>query len=171
MSRLPALAALLSLAGAAVALPSHAAGVAPDIPACALLASDEVAAAFGEVVAETERPPVGGAAGQGRMTTCFWMPADGGPGATVSLLVWSWPERHPAADGFLEAFRLAEHPDRLPPVAVAVGEEALWDGDRLHVRQGSVGFTLAASLNALDVPPDAEAKLVALGRQVVDRLP
>ena len=171
MSRLPPLAAFLSLAGATAALPANADEIAPDIPACPLLSSELVATAFGQAVAETERPPVGGSAGQGRMTTCFWTPADGGLGATVSLLVWSWPEGHPAAEGFLEAVRLADHPNRPAPAAIDVGEAALWDGDRLHVRQGSVGFTLAASLNALDVPPDAEAKLVALGREVVERLP
>lgn len=170
MRRLPNLFALIP-ALAALALPAQAADVAAEIPACPLLAPGEVAAAFGKPVAVAEQPPMGGAPGEGRMTTCFFTPADGGLGTTLSLVVWSWPPGHPAAAGYLEAIRLAGLPGRPVPVAVAVGEEALWDGDRLHARKGSVGFTLAASLNALDATPEAETKLVALGEKVAARLP
>jgi hypothetical protein len=172
MRGLPTLfALLLSLAALSPLLPAQAADGAAEIPACPLLTVDEVAAAFGKPVATTERPPMGGGAGQGRMTTCFFTPADGGLGTTLSLVVWSWPPGHPAAAGYVEAVRLAALPGRPPPVAVAVGDEALWDGDRLHAQKGSVGFTLAASLNALDATPDAEEKLVALGEKVAARLP
>lgn len=172
MRGLPTLfALLLSLAALWPLPPALAAEAAPEIPACQLLTSDEVAAAFGKPVAVTERPPIGGGAGQGRMTTCFFTPADGGLGTTLSLVVWSWPPGHPAAAGYIEAIRLAAGPGSPPPVAVAVGDEALWDGDRLHARKGSVGFTLAASLNALDPTPEAETKLLALGAKVAARLP
>ena len=164
------LAAFLALAAVAI-LPARAAEAPPEIPACPLLTVDEVAAAFGTPVTATERPATGGGPGQGRMTTCFWAPAGGRLGATVSLVVWSWPAGHPAAPGYVEAIRLAASPDRPPPADVVVGDEAVWDGDRLHARKGDIGFTLAASLNALDAPPEAEAKLVALGATVADRLP
>jgi hypothetical protein len=176
MPRLPTLLALfLTLAASHATLAAsvaQAAGeAAAEIPACPLLTPDEVVAAFGKPVAVAEQPPVGGAPGAGRMTTCFWTPADGGLGTTLSLVVWSWPSGHPAAAGSVEAVRLADLPDRPAPVDVAVGDEAVWDGDRLHARKGNVGFTLAASLNALDPTPDAEAKLVALGEKVAARLP
>lgn len=172
MRRVSTLLILLpALAAPSLALPVHAAEVAAEIPACPLLEPEEVAAVFGKPVAVAEQPPVGGAPGTGRMTTCFFTPADGGLGTTLSLVVWSWPPGHPAAAGYLEAVRLADFPDRPAPVAVAVGDEALWDGDRLHARKGSAGFTLAASLNALDPTPEAEERLVALGGKVAARLP
>jgi hypothetical protein len=152
-------------------LPAHAAETAAEIPACPLLSGDAIAEVFGKPVTAAEQPPSGGGPGAGRMTTCIWTPADGGLGATVSLIVWSWPPGHPGAAGYVEAFRASGYPDRAPPETVAIGDDALWDGDRLHVRKGDVSFTLATSLNALDATPDARPRLEALGAEVASRLP
>ena len=162
---------LLILLLLATALPGHAAETAAEIPACPLLSDDALAEAFGKPVTAAEQPPSGGGPGAGRMTTCLWTPADGGLGATVSLIVWSWPPGHPGAAGYLEAFRASEYADRPVPETIAIGDDAVWDGDRLHVRKGDVSFTLATSLNALDPTPDARPRLETLAAEVVARLP
>ena len=163
--------ALLLAATLFLPLPATA-EVAALVPACPLLTLDEVAAAFGKPVAAAEQEPMGGAEGEGRMTTCFWVPADGGPGATLSLVVWSWPPGDGGAAGFLEALRIVaeEDPGRPPVETLAIGDDALWDGDRVYVRKGGVSATLATSMNALDVTPDARVKLEALAGLVAERL-
>ena len=162
---------LLTLLLPFAAAPAHAAEAPADIPACPLLTTTEVGAAFAETVEAAEQAPIGGGAGRGRQTMCFWMPAGGALGATVSLAVWSWPPGHPGAAGSIEAIRAVADPEYPRPETVAIGDDAVWDGDRLHVRLGSVVFTLAASLNALDAPPDARPALEELAAKVVERLP
>lgn len=164
---LPAFALLLALA----APPAIGAEAPPDIAACPLLTTAEVGTAFAETVEAAEQEPLGGGEGRGRQTMCFWTPAGGTLGATVSLAVWSWPHGHPGAAGSIEAIRAVADPGRPPPETVAIGDEAVWDGDRLHVRLGSVVFTLAASRNALDAPPDARPALEGLAGKVAERLP
>jgi hypothetical protein len=146
--------------------------VAAVIPACPLLTPDEVAATFGIPLRSVEREPSGGGEGEGRMTTCLWTPADGKPGATLSLVVWSWPPGDGGAAGFLETLRILgeETTDRPPVETLAIGDDALWDGDRVYVRKGGTSVTLATSLNALDATPDAKAKLEALADIVAGRL-
>ena len=173
MNRHPrSLASALFLAATLFLSLPTAAEIAAVIPACPLLTLDEVAAAFGKPVAAAEQEPTGGAEGEGRMTTCFWTPADGGLGATLSLVVWSWPAGDGGAAGFLEALRIMaeEYPDRPPVETLAIGDDALWDGDRVYVRKGGVSATLATSMNALDVTPDAKVKLEALAGLVAERL-
>ncbi|MBN9020619.1 MAG: hypothetical protein J0H08_00630, partial [Rhizobiales bacterium] len=119
---------LLVLALSLAVTPLHAAETAPAIPACPLLAVAEVGAAFDETVEAAEQAPVGGGPGEGRMTTCFWTPAGGALGATVSLSIWSWPPGHPGAAGLLAAAHAADYPGRPPPEAVALGDDAVWDG-------------------------------------------
>lgn len=148
------------------------ADVAPAIPACPLLTVAEVSATLGVAVEAAEQPPSGGGEGEGRMTTCLWTPSGGRLGATLSLVVWTWPPGNGRALGYLAALReaAADFPDRPPFETVAIGDDAVWDGDRLHVRQGEVTYTLATSLNALDPTPDAKAKLEALADLVAMRL-
>ena len=59
-----------------------------------------------------------------------------------------------ALRGFLEALRplAGEDSDRTAET-LAIGDDALWDGDRVYVRKGGTSVTLATSLNALDPPP------------------
>ena len=164
------LAALALCAG--LAPPAAIAAVAPTVPACPLLAVEEVSATLGIAVEAAEQPPSGGQEGQGRMTTCLWTPSGGRLGATLSLVVWAWPPGDVHAMGTLAAIRgaAADFPDRPPPETVAIGDDAVWDGDRIHVRAGQVTYTLATSLNALDATPDAKAKLEALAELVARRL-
>jgi hypothetical protein len=146
--------------------------VAVAIPACPLLAADEVAAVFGHRLEAAEEEPSGGGEGEGRMTTCLWTPAGGGLGATLALVVWSWPPGDHGAAGLLETVRiLADETSERPPVeTLTIGDDALWDGDRVYLRKGGVSVTLATSMNALDATPDAKAKLEALAAIVADRL-
>jgi hypothetical protein len=152
--------------------PPSMADVASVIPACPLLTAHEVTAVFGGPFAAAEQEPSGGGEGEGRMTTCFWTPADGRPGATLSIVVWSWPPGDGGAAGFLETLRILsdESPDRPPAETLAIGDDALWDGDRVYLRKGGTSVTLATSLNALDATPDARAKLETLGAIVAGRL-
>jgi hypothetical protein len=168
----PDILAAVFLAGALFLPVAATAEVAAVIPACPLLTLDEVATAFGNPVVAAEQEPMGGGEGEGRMTTCFWTPADGKPGATLSIVVWSWPPGDGGAAGFLDTLRIlaAESPDRPPAETLAIGDDALWDGDRVYVRKGGVSATLATSLNALDATPDARVKLEALAGIVAGRL-
>ena len=86
-------------------------------------------------------------------------------------MVWSWPPGDGGAAGFLETLRLlaAEELDRTAET-LAIGDDALWDGDRVYVRKGGTTVTLATSMNALDATPDAKAKLEALATIVAGRL-
>lgn len=168
---LAALSLALALLLPGGALPASAADTPADIDACPLLTAAEVGTAFDETVEAAEQEPMGGGAGRGRQTLCFWTPEGGALGATVSLAVWSWPPGHPGAAGSIEAMAAAATPGRPAPEAVAIGDEAVWDGDRLHVRLGSIVFTLAASRNALDDAANARPALEALARKVVQRLP
>jgi hypothetical protein len=145
--------------------------VASVIPACPLLTPDEVAAVFGVPLAAAEQEPSGGGEGEGRMTTCLWTPADGRLGATLSLVVWSWPAGDGGAADFLETLRLlaGEESDRTAET-LRFGDDALWDGDRVYLRKGGTTVTLATSLNALDATPDARTKLEALAIIVAERL-
>ena len=171
-ARPPHILAAALLAGVLLPPLAATAEVASVIPACPLLTPDEVAAVFGSPFTAAEQEPSGGGEGEGRMTTCFWTPADGKPGATLSLVVWSWPPGDGGAAGFLETLRILadETPDRPPAETLAIGDDALWDGDRVYVRKGGTSVTLATSLNALDVTPDAKAKLEALAAIVAGRL-
>jgi hypothetical protein len=157
--------------GVGLFAPPSMADVASVIPACPLLTPDEVTAVFGSPFMAAEQEPSGGGEGEGRMTTCFWTPADGTPGATLSLVVWSWPPGDGGAAGFLETLRLlaGEESDRTAET-LAIGDDALWDGDRIYVRKGGTSVTLATSLNALDATPDAKVKLEALAAIVAERL-
>ena len=87
------------------------------------------------------------------------------------MVVWSWPPGDGGAAGFLEALRAlaGEESDRTAET-LAIGDDALWDGDRVYVRKGGTSVTLATSLNALDPTPDAQAKLEALAADVAGRL-
>ena len=169
--RPPHILAAALLAGGLFLPLAATAEVASVIPACPLLTPDEVAAVFGDPFAAAEQEPSGGGEGEGRMTTCFWTPADGKPG------------RNPVAGGLVLAAgrrrrcrlpRDAPHPRRggvRPATAetLAIGDDALWDGDRVYVRKGGTSVTLATSLNALDATPDAKAKLEALAAIVAGR--
>ena len=135
------LAAALLVGVTFLALPATA-EVASVIPACPLLTPDEVAAVFGRPFAAAEQEPSGGGEGEGRLTTCFWTPADDEPGATLSLVVWSWPPGDGGAAGFLETLRLlaGEESDRTAET-LAIGDDALWDGDRVYVRKGGTSIS------------------------------
>ena len=165
--RIATLALFVGLVSPQAALAAPAAA----IPACPLLTIPEVTAALGVPVEAVEQEPSGGGEGEGRMTTCLWTPVGGRLGSTLSLVVWSWPPGDYGAAGFLEALRAyaKEDPDR-PVETLPVGDDALWDGDRVYVRKGDVNFTLATSLNALDPTPDARRKLEALAGLVAERL-
>lgn len=115
---------------------------------------------------------MGGGDNQGRMTTCFWSPADGRLGPTLSVIVWSWPPGGSGATGYMEAFQTIaeEYPDLPAPEPLPIGDAALWDGSSVHVRKGDLTFSLASSMNALDPTPDARAKLVSLAEIVARRL-
>jgi hypothetical protein len=159
------------LVGATLLPIAATAEVAAVVPACPLLTPDEVATVFGSPLAAAEQEPSGGGEGEGRMTTCLWTPTGGKPGATLSVVVWSWPPGDGGAAGFLETLRLLaeEEPDRTTET-LAIGDDALWDGDRVYVRKGGTSVTLATSLNALDPTPDARTKLEALAAIVAERL-
>jgi len=148
------------------------AGFAPVIPACPLLTVEEVSETLGTTVEAAEQPPAGGGDGQGRMTMCLWTPSGGRLGPTLSLVLWSWPPDNGRALGYLAAIRNAatELPGRPTLETPAIGDDSVWDADRIHVRRGEVNYTLATSLNALDATPDAKAKLEALAGLVATRL-
>jgi hypothetical protein len=145
---------------------------AVEVAACPLLEAAEVEAVFGQTLVAAEQEPMGGGGNKGRMTTCFWTPAGGSLGPTLSLILWSWPPGGSGAEGYMEAFLgiAEEYPDLPEPEVLAIGDAAMWDGSGVHVRKGDLTFSLAGSMNALDPIPDAQSKLEKLAAIVADRL-
>jgi len=166
--RMVASTSALAALGAALALPGHgaesasAAHKATPIDACALLTSDEVSEAIGvKVDAGTRRDDgwvdndtVHGA----YSSTCFWRatadrnladPSLSMGGASYAILnVFSWPPGSQEAGSFLQKFRDAAESNLIPskPVPLKIADEALWWGDGVAVKSGTVAFGISVHL-------------------------
>jgi hypothetical protein len=153
-------AALLS----STALPSRAdgpGGVAEKIDACTLLLAPEIERVIGLKVDSGERKDEGPSPDGSYSSTCVWKirtsepaPADSdapmGGASFVILNAIRWPAGSDLARGFLAGFRAAAARGEIKhtPIPKSLGEEALWWGDGLAVRQHDVSFGISVFLQA-----------------------
>jgi hypothetical protein len=145
----------LLLIGLLLDAPASAAPSQP-LDACSLLRSEEISKAIGAPVG-TGEPQAGEADITGDVSTvCLWLIAENkdsradrsaplGGRSFVILNVHQWPMHSDHVHAFLDAFRQAADRGEIPNKIEArnFGDEALWWGDGLAVRQGSVSFGLS----------------------------
>jgi len=180
-----ALQVLLACLAMACAGPGQAASttaVPPAIDACALLTAGEVAALLGMPVMDGMRHDDGLTRIGAYSSTCIWKvrnerlrahDADASlGGADFAILnAFSWPSRSGAA-GFLQSFRSAADRHEIPmqPVDLDLGDEALWWGDGVAVRRGTVSFGVSVVVNSAD---RAQRRVweEALARKILLRIP
>jgi hypothetical protein len=126
---------------------------AASIDACALLTEQDISQVIGLSVDEGARKDDGAAADGSYSSTCVWKiravgasPAD--PNAPLNgesfviLNAVRWPAGSGLARRFLEGFRTAAAKGDIPhqPSPRTFGDEALWWGDGLAVREQDVSF-------------------------------
>lgn len=141
---------------------------AAEINACGLLSVDEIAADVGWRVNPPERNDLGTIADGAYSSVCIWKAA-ASDGQFVILNAVRWPRGKDMARSFLDAFHAAAERGDIPrkPVARALGDDALWWGDGLAVRQGDVSFGISV------YPPSSEHDPgtieAALARRILTR--
>ena len=141
--------------GTALAWSSSPAGVERlAFNACQLLTSAEIAAVVGVPVLDGQRQDFGvDEKLAGYSSTCIWLMRDDGDEANESkeliagrkfviLNAMRWTDADNHSPEYLEGFRRAARVGELPkqPVVRSIGEESLWWGDGLAVRQGTLSF-------------------------------
>jgi hypothetical protein len=132
---------------------SQTAQAAAPVDACALLRRTEISPLIGLDVRDGQRQDGGLQADGSYSSTCVWTirvgedaPVDPsaplGGRSFVILNVLLWPEGSGLARTFIEAFYRAAERGEIPstPAVRDLGDEALWWGDGLAVRQGDVSF-------------------------------
>lgn len=159
--RLRGLLSLVLLLAAAPMARSESAPAAETlrIDACELLESAEIAEVVGRPVGPGERRGAGHEANGAYSSLCLWTigatsadeqdPAAPLAGYSfVMLHVMRWPAGSGLSGGYLQAFRDAAVLGEIPatPIVRNYGDEALWWGDGLAVRQGDVSFGISLSL-------------------------
>lgn len=157
-------------------LPAAAASP-PRIDACALLDAAQIEKALGQAVDAGARHDAGIESNGAWSSSCVWKFAGSAPGQRggfVILNAMQWPPGAGRAHEFLDAFREAAAQGVLPraPVARRIGDEALWWGDGLAVRQGDVSFGLsvhAPHTPSNNTPGAAEERLAPLVLNRLDR--
>lgn len=141
---------------------SSAAHKATPINACSLLTADEVAEVIGVKVDAGARQDDGWVDNDtvhgAYSSTCLWrasadrnladpnLPAGGASFAILN--VFSWPAGSHEAGSFLQKFRDAAESNLIPskPVPLKIADEALWWGDGVAVKSGSVAFGISVHL-------------------------
>ena len=138
------------------AIPSRAeepVRAAEKIDACTLLLAPEIEHVIGAKVDSGERRDEGPSPDGSYSSTCVWKirtsvpaPADAaapmGGASFVILNAIRWPAGSELARGFLEGFRAAAARGDIThtPIPKSLGDEALWWGDGLAVREHDVSF-------------------------------
>jgi hypothetical protein len=174
-----AIAAAAVLAGLADG--AQSVGTASPRDACSLITAEEVSAAVGAKVGPADRQDSGETPDGAYSSTCIWKMA-GGPklsdradapfGGTgfAMLNTITWPGGADAAKKYLEDFRAAARDNLIDntPVPVKAGDEALWWGDGVAVRKGSVSFGVSVHTTT---DKAAERKMEeALAKTIAERL-
>jgi len=137
-----------------------AADAPPEINACALLDPAQIESVIGQAVEPGSRRDAGLESNGAWSSSCLWLlasehgkPSD--PAAPlrgrsfVILNAMQWPVGSGRAHEFLDTFyEAAEAGVISEPSPRQIGDEALWWGDGLAVRQGDVSFGLSLHLPA-----------------------
>ena len=135
---------------------------ATPINACSLLTSDEVSEVLGVKLDAGARRDDGWVDNKtvhgAYSSTCFWRatadrnmadPNLSMGGASYAILnVFSWPPGSQEAGTFLQNFRDAAESNLIPskPVPLKIADEALWWGDGVAVKSGTVAFGISVHL-------------------------
>ena len=150
----------LSLAAglSAVAFAALAQDKPKEINACDLLTDQEVSEVIGRPVEPAVRRDAGYEQEGMYSSTCLWrVAADKGKadptkpmgGASFAILnVQNWPAHRNPSD-FLKSFRVASREKIIssPTVELSgIGDEALWWGDGVAVKKGSISFGMSVHL-------------------------
>jgi hypothetical protein len=162
LSAVYSLAALTLALEASSAAPALAGAPSLEINACSLLLPAEISQVIGLPVEAGTRQDSGLEPSSAYSSTCLWKvklenppPADPtaplGGQSFVILHAMQWPAGSGLARTFLEDFRTAAAEGDIPrqPVARELGDEALWWGDGLAVRQGDVSFGISVFVPGL----------------------
>jgi len=169
----------LGLLFALLAIPALADQPAP-IDACMLLTADEIAAVTGKKVGVPIPQGGGSTAEDSYSSTCVWRIANDSDRATVDaplqgsnyamLNAWSWLPGNPGPAKFLQEFRDAAKSNLIDmvPVPVQAGDEALYWGDGVAVRKGSMSFGISVHLQ--DGKPTEQSMETELAKKVLGRL-
>lgn len=149
----------LSFGSAAAAADSGLGADAEQVDACELLTSTEIADTVGLPVDDGINRDAGYEDDGSYSSACIWPidteasaehdPAAPFGGRSFAILhVMKWPAGSGQSGKYLEAFRDAARIGEIPgePVPRNFGEEALWWGDGLAVRQGDVSFGISVFL-------------------------
>ncbi len=148
---------LLACLSLSAAMPCMAATPATrDINACELLTSAEITAVIGAKVDDGRREDLGSQPDGSYASACIWMiRSDTTPRGRrfVILSAMQWPAGSDRAGTYLQSFRDSAEQGILParPSPRQFGDEALWWGDGLAVRQGDFSFGISVFM------PDAAA--------------
>ncbi len=172
------------LAGATLGLVAvfAQAACAASLDPCALASVAEVTVAVGSPVGPGRRADNGATASEAQSTTCLWVtpleegqPLDpsqrfGGRGfVLVNLMQWPGPtQARTFLSEFDRAFERNEIDSRPTPVDVGA-EEAVWWGDGVAGRKGSVSFGISVAQFGEREERQAQAERIA--RIVAARLP
>lgn len=153
---------MLALARAGAGRVAAATAAPPPVDACALLTASELSTLLGMPVTDGVRHDDGLTSVGAYSSTCIWKvrnarlrahdPNASLGGADFAILdAFSWPSSSAAA-GFLQSFRSAADNNVIPmhPVALHIGDEALWWGDGVAVRRGTESFGVSVVVNAAD---------------------
>lgn len=145
-----------------------------DLNACTLLLAEDITSVLGNTVYAGVRDDQGliaeGEQAGVYSSTCLWqLDRDNDVTEYVILMAMRWPPDKPASQ-FLQDFRhfsdlgvIAQQ-----PVALALGDEALWWGDGVAVVKGRVSFGISTRL--LDTPERRRAAEEAFATQILSRL-
>jgi hypothetical protein len=167
----------------ALTLASRAVDAAPGvvINACDYLSSEEVSAVLGMPVEAGVRDDAGLTRDEAYSSTCLWrVAADRGKadpnrplgGASFAILnAQSWPAGTGTGKKFLEDFRDAgrNHEIAMIPVAVDMGDEALWWGSGIAVLKGDI--TVGLSVHLVTDRRRERALAETLAAKIVAKLP
>jgi hypothetical protein len=147
---------LVLLSAAAPSRADEPARAAEKIDACTLLLAPEIERVIGVKVDSGERRDEGPSSDGSYSSTCVWKirtsnpaPPDSaaplGGASFVILNAIRWPAGSGLARGFLEGFRAAAARGDImhTPIPKSLGEEALWWGDGLAVREHDVSFGIS----------------------------
>jgi len=165
---------------ALLCLPAWAASEGREIDACSYLTAAEVAAAIGVQVEDGVRNDSGITRDSAYSSTCLWRvstdrdkadpnkPLGGASFAILNMMSW------PVGTGgrkYLEDFREAGRNREIAmmPVAVNIGDEALWWGSGIAVRKGDL--TIGMSVHYVPERRRERALAEGLAKTIADRLP
>ncbi len=165
-----------------IAADAGAADGAKPVDACALLTAEDVSGVVGAKVDAGERNDAGAVDGGGFSSTCVWtiagapVPSPAGVeapfnGARFAMLnAITWPAGSGQAEKYLADFYQAAKDNLIDnnPVAVKIGDDALWWGDGVAVRKGDVSFGVSAHVGTDKAQEQAMEE--ALARKAAGRL-